>query len=460
MDGRIESTILSFVIHDESYARKALPFVKAEYFQEKSERLVYETITSYFEKYGSVPTIDAVLVELSQKKGVNQDLYNETTDIVSSLKKKDKPSEEWLIDVTEKFCQDQAIFNAVYRSIKVIESEKEERGNIPKMLSDALAVSFDTNIGHDFLEMSDNRFDYYHRKEQKIAFGIKKLDEITKGGAQRKAMYVFMSETGLGKTLTMTNCASNNLLDGKNVLYITAEMSEEEISKRVEANLMDVPLDMLVQMPKDVYDRKIAKLKSRTVGKLVIKEYPTGSAHVGHFRFLLNELRLKKNFVPDVIYVDYINICASSRIKPGNASGTYSLVKSITEEFRGLAVEYNVALISATQANRSGYGNGDMDITSTSESIGLPQTVDFLLALMAGEIPSEILCKQLKNRFSDINIDRKFVVGVDRSKMKIYDVPQRVEDQKKPTFDDTKFSEREEEVPFINGRKNKFKKFS
>jgi len=460
MDGRIESTILSFVIHDESYARKALPFVKAEYFQEKSERLVYETITSYFEKYGSVPTIDAVLVELSQKKGVNQDLYNETTDIVSSLKKKDKPSEEWLIDVTEKFCQDQAIFNAVYRSIKVIESEKEERGNIPKMLSDALAVSFDTNIGHDFLEMSDNRFDYYHRKEQKIAFGIKKLDEITKGGAQRKAMYVFMSETGLGKTLTMTNCASNNLLDGKNVLYITAEMSEEEISKRVEANLMDVPLDMLVQMPKDVYDRKIAKLKSRTVGKLVIKEYPTGSAHVGHFRFLLNELRLKKNFVPDVIYVDYINICASSRIKPGNASGTYSLVKSITEEFRGLAVEYNVALISATQANRSGYGNGDMDITSTSESIGLPQTVDFLLALMAGEIPSEILCKQLKNRFSDINIDRKFVVGVDRSKMKIYDVPQRVEAQTKPTFDDTKFSERDEEVPFMNGRKNKFKKFS
>ena len=218
-------------------------------------------------------------------------------------------------------------------------------------------------------------------------------------------MYVFMSETGLGKTLTMTNCASNNLLDGKNVLYITAEMSEEEISKRVEANLMDVPLDMLVQMPKDVYDRKIEKLKSRTVGKLVIKEYPTGSAHVGHFRFLLNELRLKKNFVPDVIYVDYINICASSRIKPGNASGTYSLVKSITEEFRGLAVEYNVALISATQANRSGYGNGDMDITSTSESIGLPQTVDFLLALMAGELPSEILCKQLKNRFSDINID-------------------------------------------------------
>ena len=451
---------MSFVIHDESYARKALPFVKAEYFQEKSERLVYETITSYFEKYGSVPTIDAVLVELSQKKGVNQDLYNETTDIVSSLKKKDKPSEEWLIDVTEKFCQDQAIFNAVYRSIKVIESEKEERGNIPKMLSDALAVSFDTNIGHDFLEMSDNRFDYYHRKEQKIAFGIKKLDEITKGGAQRKAMYVFMSETGLGKTLTMTNCASNNLLDGKNVLYITAEMSEEEISKRVEANLMDVPLDMLVQMPKDVYDRKIAKLKSRTVGKLVIKEYPTGSAHVGHFRFLLNELRLKKNFVPDVIYVDYINICASSRIKPGNASGTYSLVKSITEEFRGLAVEYNVALISATQANRSGYGNGDMDITSTSESIGLPQTVDFLLALMAGEIPSEILCKQLKNRFSDINIDRKFVVGVDRSKMKIYDVPQRVEAQTKPTFDDTKFSERDEEVPFMNGRKNKFKKFS
>jgi len=444
-----EQIILANLISNEEYARKSLPYVKAEYFADKLERLAYTQISNYVEKYNTLPTKESLIIEIDSANNILDSEYEQCVQIINGLKSDANEGEGWLLDITEKFCQEKSLHNAIMSSISIIDGsdKNKDKGAIPQILSDALSVSFDPNVGHDFLEDGDERYDFYHRTEEKLAFDLEYLNKITKGGLPKKSLNIILAGTGVGKSLAMCHFASANLLDGKNVLYITMEMASEKIAQRIDANLMNVTLDELETLPKPIYDKKLDKIKGKTSGKLIIKEYPTACAGSGHFRYLLNELKLKKAFVPDIIYIDYLNICMSSRVKGGAQVNSYTLVKAIAEELRGLAVEFNVPIVSATQTTRSGYTNSDPGLEDTSESFGLPATADMLFALVSSEELEDlgqIMVKQLKNRYSDIN-PKRFVVGVDRSKMRLYDVEQDQQDDivdDGPVFDKGDYGKR------------------
>ena len=422
----ITLTILENLIANEEYARKVLPFIKEEYFQDRNEKAIFSEIVSFATKYSKLPTKTSLEVELDNRKDLTEQQYKDITSIVSSFTE-DVVDIEWLTDTTEKFCKDRAIYNAVVDGISIIEGRDSSRkpDALPSLLTDALAVSFDNRVGHDYLEDASNRFDYYHRVEERIPFDLDYFNKITKGGLPQKTLNIALAGTGVGKSLFMCHMAANCINQGRNVLYITMEMAEERIAERIDANLMNISIDNLHDLPKQMYEDKIEKLVSKTKGKLIIKEYPTASAHTNHFRALLQELSIKKSFKPDIIFVDYLNICASSRFKGGSNINSYTLIKSIAEELRGLAVEQNVPIVSATQTTRGGYVSTDIGLEDTSESFGLPATADFMFALISTEEMEElqqITVKQLKNRYNDPTVNKRFVLGIDRSKMKLYDV--------------------------------------
>ena len=419
------------LIYSEEYLRKVLPFLKDEYFTDRTERLIFNEINTFTNAYNSPPSIEAIELAIKEKRNLTNDEVEKSEsylkEIVSS--KQEESKIQWLVDKTESFVQEKAIYNAVLGSISILEGKDKthEKGQIPKILSDALAISFDTSVGHDYLENSDERYEFYHRHEERIPFDLDFFNKITKGGLPAKTLNIALAGTGVGKSLFMCHVAAGNMSMGKNVLYITMEMAEERIAERIDANLLNVSLDELINLPKDLYDKKVEKVKSKTTGKLIIKEYPTASASVTHFRTLLNELNLKKSFVPDIIFVDYLNICCSSRIKAGSNINSYTYVKSIAEELRGLAVEFGVPIVSATQTTRSGYNSSDPGLEDTSESFGLPATADLMFALISSEELEEmgqLMVKQLKNRYNDPTYYKRFTVGIDRAKMKLYDVEQ------------------------------------
>jgi len=449
----IERTILSNLLFNEEYNRKVIPFLKSEYFQDYNEKVVFDLIDDYVRKYNSFPSIEALAIDLSNKEGLNEQTFKIAKEVISGLEQDSQTKLDWLLDQTEKFCQDKALYLAIMRSIQIMDEKNGSisKGSIPTILTDALGVSFDTHIGHDFLDDSDERYEFYHRKEKRIPFDLEYFNTITNGGLPNKTLNIALAGTGVGKSLFMCHCAAANLTKGLNVLYITLEMAEERIAERIDANLLDTAVDELELMPKQSYDTKINRLKEKYTGKLIIKEYPTACAGSANFRHLLNELRIKKNFEPDIIYIDYLNICLSSRIKHASNVNSYTLVKAIAEELRGLAVEYDVPIVSATQTTRSGYSNSDVGLEDTSESFGLPATADFMFALISSEeleSLSQIMVKQLKNRYSDPGSNRRFVLGIDRSKMRLYDVEQSGQDgltDDRPIMDKGKFMEEENE---------------
>ena len=452
----LESAVLRNLLCNEEYLRKVLPFLKSEYFLERTQKVVYNELSNYLEKYNSVPTAEIIKISVEQLDTVTQDEYNEVIEYISELES-DMDLEtdiEWLTDETEKFCKDKALYNAIMKSIQIYDDkdQKEDVGVIPELVKSALSISFDPNVGHDYIDDSDERFKFYHTKEEKVPFDLEIMNKITKGGLSNKTLNIVLAGTGVGKSLFMCHCAAGNLDAGKNVLYITLEMAEERIAERIDSNLMDIDMEDLRLLPKDMYDKKIQEVEKRTVGKLIVKEYPTAVANVAHFRHLLNELRLKKNFSPDIIYIDYLNICSSFRVKATAYTNSYSYVKSIAEELRGLAVEVNVPIMSATQTNRTGFNNTDVELTDTSESFGLPATADFMIALSSTEELDEleqIAVKQLKNRYNDPFYYKKFVIGLDRSKMKLYDVEDFAQVEVSEDQDD-------ENVIGHNGRKSGF----
>lgn len=444
----LEKTIIANLIHNDDYSRKVLPFIKDEYFEEIETKTIFTSIREYTDKYKDLPSIEALKITIDDRKDLNEDMFKNVIKVVDELKIDEKTSEEWLLNETEKFCQDRDLFNSVRKAILILDGADKEhdKGSIPKILSDSLSISFDNHIGHDYLGDFDERYDFYHRVEERLPFDIELLNRITKGGLPKKSLSVLLASTGVGKSLVMCHMAAASMMFGKNVLYITSEMAEERIAERIDANLLDVTLDDLRVLPKNTYEKRINKIRDKTNGNLIVKEYPTGVGHSGHFRHLLNELRLKKSFVPDIIFIDYLNICASSRIKGNSSVNSYTLIKSIAEEIRGLAMEFNVPIVSATQANRAGYDNTDMDLTNTSESIGLPQTVDFMVALMSSEeleSTGKLLIKQLKNRWGDISENKRFVVGINRSKMKLFDLEESaqysIQNEPKQDHTDDKF---------------------
>ena len=422
---RIECKILSNLIYDETYTRKVIPFIKETYFELLPEKIVFQEIHSYVMKYDDIPTQSVLKIEIENRKDISDDAFQTSVNLVNDLKE-EKFDEQWLLDTTEKWCKDRAIYLALLDSVKIADGKDKTRtkDSIPSILSDALSVSFDDHIGHDYIGDSNSRYDFYHKKEDKIPFDLDLFNKITKGGLPNKTLNIALAGTGVGKSLFMCHVASSVLLQGSNVLYITLEMAEERIAERIDANLLNVNIQDITNLPKSTYESKLFKLSEKTRGKLIIKEYPTASAHVGHFKALLNDLALKKGFKPDIIFIDYLNICASSRYK-GTLVNSYTYVKAIAEELRGLAVECNVPIVSATQTTRSGYGNSDVEITDTSESFGLPATADFMFALISTEELeqlNQIMIKQLKNRYNDPTAFKRFVVGIDRAKMKLYNV--------------------------------------
>src|SRR5210317_139172 len=422
---RIEQTIISSLFFREDYTRKVLPFIKEEYFGNRVEQILFGQIFQFVEKYNNLPTKDAMLIELSQRRDINEEELSHIKDYVVAVENSEA-DEQWLLETTEKFCKDRAVHNAVLSGIKILDGKdkKQTPEAIPHILSEALAVSFDKSVGHDYIEDAEARFKFYHTKEKRYQFDLDYMNRITKGGVPSKTLNIALAGTGVGKSLFMCHVASSYLLQGLNVLYITLEMAEERIAERIDANLLDVTMEDLHDMPKQLYDGKIKKLREKTQGQLIVKEYPTASAHSGHFKSLINELALKKSFKPDVIFIDYLNICASARFKGGNIS-SYFYIKAIAEELRGLAVEANVPIFSATQTTRTGYVSTDLGLEDTSESFGLPATADFMFALMSNEELEQLgqmKVKQLKNRYNDPSMNRSFIVGVDRAKMKLYDV--------------------------------------
>ena len=428
---KLEQTILKNLIYDEEYLRKVLPFLKPDYFTDKVDRTIYNEIAAFTDKYNSSPTIEALKLAVKEKRTLSED---EVEGCDASLKdieqsKNELSKIEWLVDKTEQFCQEKAIYNAVLGSISILDGKDKvnDKGSIPKILSDALAISFDNSVGHDYLENTDERYEFYHRKEERIPFDLDFFNKITKGGLPSKTLNIALAGTGVGKSLFMCHVAAGAMVQGRNVLYITMEMAEERIAERIDANLLNVTVDDLVNLSKDMYDKKLTKLREKTVGKLIIKEYPTASASATHFRTLLNELNLKKSFVPDIIFIDYLNICCSSRVKAGANVNSYTYVKSIAEELRGLAVEFGVPIVSATQTTRGGFSSSDPGLEDTSESFGLPATADLMFALISSEELEEmgqIMVKQLKNRYNDPTYYKRFTLGIDRSKMRLYDVEQ------------------------------------
>ncbi len=428
----IERTTLSNLVWNEPYARKVLPFIKPEYFSDPSERVVFEEISKFIEKYGNQPTKESLSIELDNRKDLSSEQFKKVVDIVEALSDA-QVDMQWLVDTTEKFCKDKAVYNAILSGIQIIEGKDKEHTAeaIPTILSDALSVAFDQNVGHDYVENGEERFEFYHKIEEKIEFDLEYFNKITKGGLPQKTLNIALAGTGVGKSLFMCHMAASTLMQGKNVLYITLEMAEERIAERIDANLMNITMDDLHELPKKMFTDRLSKIQTKTNGKLIIKEYPTASAHTGHFRSLLKELALKKSFKPDIIFIDYLNICASSRFK-GNANvGSYFYIKAIAEELRGLAVENNVPIMSATQTTRGGYANSDIGLEDTSESFGLPATADLMFALISTEDLeglNQLMVKQLKNRYNDPGTNKRFVVGIDRARMKLYDCEQEAQD--------------------------------
>ena len=450
----IENTVLAGLLHNEDYMRRVIPFLTEEYFGDFSDKMVYRSILKYIEDYNGIPTREALRISIEEKDNISDEQYQQIVTLINELEYDSKTDLDWIVDKTEKFCQDKAVFNAVREAILVLDGNHKEldKGSIPDLLSKALGVSFDQAIGHDFLEDTESRYEFYHSKEDKVPFDLDLLNKITKGGLSRKSLSICLAGTGVGKTLFMTHCAAANLMDGKNVLYITMEMAEEKISERIDANLMNATMDSLQDMPKDVFMKRIDRVKAKTTGKLIVKEYPTASAGSAHFRHLLNELKLKKNFSPDIVYIDYLNICTSARMKAGGNVNSYTLIKAIAEELRGLAVEFNVPILSATQTTRTGYSSSDLNLEDTSESFGLPATADFMFGLISTEELEglgQLMVKQLKNRWGDTNYLKRFVIGVDRSKMKLFDAEDSaqdlVNDSSTPVADKGSFSSRMKE---------------
>ena len=421
----LELTILSNLLYSEKYTRKVLPFLKMDYFTERSNKIIFLEIHEYVSQYDALPSLNAVGIECQERTDLNEDQFKEILEVLNVLS--DDPADfDWLVDTTEKWCQERAIYLSLMESVKIADGQdtKRDKGAIPQILSEALGVSFDQHVGHDYVLDAEQRYEFYHRKEAKIPFDLEFFNKITKGGLPNKTLNIALAGTGVGKSLFMCHMAASTLLSGKNVLYITMEMAEEKIAERIDANLLNIPIQKLTDLPKVMFDKKIKTLSKKTQGKLIIKEYPTASAHVGHFKSLVSDLALKRSIRPDIIFVDYLNICASQRYK-GSIVNSYTYVKAIAEELRGLACEHDVPIVSATQTTRAGYGSSDVDLTDTSESFGLPATADLMFALISTEElegMNQIMVKQLKNRYNDLTSNKRFCVGIDRAKMKLYDV--------------------------------------
>ena len=425
----IENTIIKNLIRNEDYTRKVLPFLKPDYFDKTEEKIIFEESAKFIIAYDKCPTVEILSIECEKRKDINDDTYKEILTYLKDTNETEFTVDDWLIDTTEKWCKERAIYLALVESISIADGHDIKKGvdAIPAILSDALAVGFDNHVGHDYLEDYSERFDFYHRKEDRIQFDLEFFNKITKGGIPNKTLNIALAGTGVGKSLFMCHVASSVLLQGKNVLYITLEMAEEKIAERIDANLLNIPVQQLTDIPRQMFENKVTKLSEKTQGALIIKEYPTASAHSGHFKGLLSELALKKSFKPDIIFIDYLNICASSRYRAGSNVNSYSYIKAIAEELRGLAVETNVPIVSATQTTRSGFSSSDVDLTDTSESFGLPATADLMFALISTEELEEvnqIMVKQLKNRYNDPTMNKRLVIGIDRAKMKLYDVDQ------------------------------------
>ena len=429
---KVEFLILRNLIHNEEYVRKVVPFIKADYFEDYNQKVVFEEIIKFVEEYNKPATKEILCIEAEKRQDINDSSFKEVTDLITSLNE-ETVEFLWLVNTTEKWCRDRAIYLALMESIQLADGKDESKGRdaIPSILSDALSVSFDNHIGHDYLQDYEERYESYHRKEDKIPFDLEYFDKITKGGLPNKTLNIALAGTGVGKSLFMCHVASSVLLQGKNVLYITLEMAEEKIAERIDANLLNVNIQDITDLPKQMFDSKVTNLADKTQGTLIIKEYPTASAHSGHFTALLQELALKKSFKPDIIFVDYLNICASSRYRAGSNVNSYSFIKAIAEELRGLAVEANLPIVSATQTTRSGYGSSDVELTDTSESFGLPATADLMFALISTEDLeplNQIMVKQLKNRYNDPTVNKRFIVGIDRAKMRLYDCEQKAQE--------------------------------
>jgi len=430
---QIEFLILKNLLHNEKYLRKTIPFIKGEYFQDSNQKIVFEEISSFVNQYNELPTKEILTIEVEKRNDINEDSFKEVTHLIGCLD--DSPVEfEWLSDTTEKWCRDRAIYLALLDSIAIADGKDEKKNPeaIPSILSDALAVSFDNHVGHDYLQDYEERFKFYHQKESRIQFDLEYFNKITKGGLPNKTLNIALAGTGVGKSLFMCHMAAASLMDGHNVLYITMEMAEEKIAERIDANLLNVGIQEITDLPRPMFDSKVDSIAKKTQGSLIIKEYPTASAHSGHFKSLLNELSLKKSFKPDIIFIDYLNICASSRYRAGSNVNSYSYIKAIAEELRGLAVESNLPIVSATQTTRSGFGSSDVELTDTSESFGLPATADLMFALISTEELeglNQILVKQLKNRYNDPTMNKRFVVGIDRAKMRLYDCEQSAQNE-------------------------------
>jgi len=430
---QIEFLILKNLLHNEKYLRKTIPFIKAEYFQDSNQKIVFEEVSSFVQEYNELPTKEILTIEVEKRNDINEESFKEVTHLIGCLD--DSPVEfEWLVDTTEKWCRDRAIYLALLDSIAIADGKDEKKNPeaIPSILSDALAVSFDNHIGHDYLQDYEERFNFYHQKESRIQFDLEYFNRITKGGLPNKTLNIALAGTGVGKSLFMCHVAAASLMEGHNVLYITLEMAEEKIAERIDANLLNVGIQNITDLPRPMFDSKVDSIAKKTQGSLIIKEYPTASAHSGHFKSLLNELALKKSFKPDIIFVDYLNICASSRYRAGSNVNSYSYIKAIAEELRGLAVESNLPIVSATQTTRAGFGSSDVELTDTSESFGLPATADLMFALISTEELeglNQILVKQLKNRYNDPTMNKRFVVGIDRAKMRLYDCEQSAQNE-------------------------------
>ena len=453
----IEITILKNLIHNDEYSRKVIPFINKEYFEEFHQKIIFEEVCTFIVKYNSLPTKETLIIESEKRTDITEEVFGKIQDCVGLLD--DTPNDlQWLLDTTEKWCKDRAIYLALVESIAIADgnNDKKNQDAIPSILSDALAVSFDNQVGHDYLEDYEERYESYHREEDKIPFDLDYFNKITKGGLPNKTLNVALAGTGVGKSLFMCHMAAATLLQGKNVLYVTLEMAEEKIAERIDANLLNVPIQDIVNLPQQIFEKKVTNLAKKTQGTLIIKEYPTASAHSGHFKSLLSELALKKSFKPDIIFIDYLNICASSRYKANGNVNSYSYIKAIAEELRGLAVEANLPIVSATQTTRSGYGNSDVDLTDTSESFGLPATADLMFALISTEeleSLSQIMVKQLKNRYHDPTINKRFVVGIDRGKMKLYDCEQSAQDDILDSGQEEEYNKQEDKLSKFAGLK-------
>ena len=450
MAERIPLTILKNLLNREEYARKVLPFIKPEYFDERTDRIIFEEINDYLNKYDNIPLAEVLYIEVEKRDDITEEEYKLIKDVIGVLDPSDVDY-QWALDTTEEWCKERAIYLALMESIKIADGQDEKKGrdSIPDILKDALAVGFDEHVGHDYIDDSEDRFAFYHKVESKIPFDLEYFNKITTGGVSNKTLNIALAGTGVGKSLFMCHFASSVLLSGKNVLYITLEMAEEKIAERIDANLLNVNIREIADLPKSTFFKKIESLRSRTSGKLIVKEYPTASAHVGHFRALLNELALKKSFKPDIIFIDYLNICASSRYRSAVNVNSYSYIKAIAEELRGLAVEFDLPIFSATQTTRSGFASSDPNLTDTSESFGLPATADLMFALISSEELEklgQIMVKQLKNRYNDLNMNKRFVCGIDRGKMRLYDCEQTAQDDILDTGDDTEYNNKEETV--------------